>query len=106
MRTHDYYVYIVTNKSWTLYTGVTNDLERRVWEHKHKVTKGFTSRYRMGKLIYIEQFRDVRDAIAREKQIKGWTHARKWALIKGVNPACQDLSEGWFQEGDASLRSA
>jgi len=106
MRSHDYCVYIVTNKSWTLYTGVTNNLERRVWEHKNKATKGFTSRYRMGKLIYMEQFRDIRDAIAREKQVEGWTRAKKWALIKGANPACRDLSEGWFQEGDASLRSA
>ena len=106
MRAHDYYVYIVTNKSWTLYTGVTNDLERRVWEHKHKATKGFTSKYRMGKLIYMEQFRDIRGAIAREKQIKGWTRARKMALIRGVNPTGRDLSEGWFREGDASLRSA
>lgn len=106
MRTHEYYVYIVTNKSWTLYTGVTNDLERRVWEHKHKWTKGFTSRYRMGKLVYCKAFGDIRDAIAREKQIKGWTRARKMALIKGANPTWQDLSKGWFQERDASLRSA
>src|SRR5436309_2637528 len=106
MRTHDYYVYIVTNKSWTLYTGVTNNLERRAWEHKHGATKGFTSKYRMGKLIYMEQLRNIRDAIAREKQIKGWTRAKKMALIRSVNPTCQDLSKGWFQEGDASLRSA
>jgi|SRR5208283_2394571 putative endonuclease len=106
MRSHDYYVYIVTNRSWTLYTRVTNNLERCVWEHKNKATKGFTSRYRIGKLIYMEQFRDVRDAIPREKQIKGWTRAKKWALINGANPTCRDLSEGWFQEGDASLRSA
>ena len=70
MRAHEYYVYIVTNKSWTLYTGVTNNLERRVWEYKHGATKGFTSKYRTGKLIYMEQFRDIRDAITREKQIK------------------------------------
>jgi putative endonuclease len=106
MRSHNYFVYIVTNKSWTLYTGVTNNLERRVWEHKHKATKGFTSKYRMGKLIYCETFSDIRDAIAREKQIKGWTRARKMALVKTANPTCRDLSEGWFQEGDASLRSA
>jgi putative endonuclease len=60
----------------------------------------------MRKLIYMEQFRDIRDAIAREKQIKGWTRARKMALIKGANPTWQDLSKSWFQEGDASLRSA
>lgn len=106
MRSHHYYVYIVTNRSWTLYTGVTNDLERRVWEHKHRVTKSFTSKYRIGKLVYREIFRDIRDAIAREKQIKGWTRARKMALIRAANPTFRDLSEGWFQEGDASLRSA
>lgn len=105
MRTHEYYVYIVTNKSWTLYTGVTNDLAWRMWEHKHGTVKGFTSRYRVGKLIYYEKFGDIREAIAREKQIKGWTRARKLSLIKGVNPAGRDLSEGWFQEGDTSLRS-
>lgn len=106
MRSHDYYVYIVSNRSWTLYTGVSNNLERRVWEHKNKATQGFTSRYRIGKLIYMEQFPDVRDAIARETQIKGWTRVKKWALIRGANPTCRDLSEGWFQEGDPSLRLA
>jgi len=105
MSTHEYYVYIVTNSSWTLYTGVTNDLARRVWEHKHGTVKGFTSRYRIGKLVYYETFDDIRDAIAREKQIKGWTRARKMALVKAANPRWKDLSEGWFQEGDASLRS-
>jgi putative endonuclease len=106
MHTREYYVYIVTNKSWTLYTGVTNNLSRRVWEHKHKSTKGFTSRYRIEKLVYFETFGDIRDAIAREKQIKGWTRARKMALIEAANPTWKDLSERWFQEGDASLRSA
>jgi putative endonuclease len=106
MRTSEYYVYIVTNKSWTLYTGVTNDLTRRLWEHKRGTVKGFTSRYRIGKLIYYETFGDIRDAIAREKQIKGWTRARKMALVKAANPTWKDLSAGWFQERDASLRSA
>jgi putative endonuclease len=106
MRTREYYVYIVTNKSWTLYTGLTNDLARRVWEHKHGTVKGFTSRYRIGKLLYYETFGDIREAIAREKQIKGWTRARKMALTKAMNPTWEDLSKGWFQEGDASLRSA
>ena len=106
MRTREYYVYIVTNKSWTLYTGVTNDLARRMCEHKHKSTKGFTSRYRIGELVYYETFGDIRDAIAWEKQIKGWTRARKMALVKTVNPAACDLSKGWFQERDTSLRPA
>jgi putative endonuclease len=102
----DYYVYIMTNLSWTLYTGVTNNLERRVWEHKHKWAKGFTSRYRIGKLVYYEVFSDIRDAIGREKQIKGWTRAKKWALVQGANPKWKDWSEGRSQERDASLRSA
>jgi putative endonuclease len=85
---------------------VTNDLARRVWEHKHKWAKGFTSRYQIGKLVYYETFGDIRDAIAREKQIKGWTRARKMALVKAANPTWKDLSAGWFQERDASLRSA
>jgi putative endonuclease len=85
---------------------VTNDLARRVWEHKHKSTKGFTSRHRIGKLVHRETFGDIRDAIAREKQIKGWTRAREMALIKTANPTWDDLSKGWFREGDTSLRSA
>jgi putative endonuclease len=105
MRRQEYYVYILTNRSWTLYTGVTNNLERRIWEHKHKWTKGFTSRYRIGKLVYSETFGDIRDAIAREKQIKGWTRGRKMALIRAANPTWRDLSKDWFPEGDTSLRS-
>jgi putative endonuclease len=84
---------------------VTNDLARRLWEHKHGSVKGFTGRYQIGKLLYYETFGDIRDAITREKQIKGWTRARKMALIKAANPAARDLSKGWFQEKDTSLRS-
>jgi putative endonuclease len=106
MSDREYYVYILTNRSWTLYTGVTNDLTRRVWEHKNKWTKGFTSRYHIGKLVYFEMFSDIVDAIAREKQIKGWTRAKKWALVQAANPAWKDLSQDWCNAGDASLRSA
>jgi putative endonuclease len=67
-----YYVYIMTNKSRTLYTGVTNNLERRVAEHKQKLIPGFTTKYNLTQLVYCEAFSDIRDAIAREKQIKGW----------------------------------
>ncbi len=91
-----YYVYIMTNKSRTLYTGITNDLERRVYEHKQKLFEGFAKRYNITKLVYYEVTSDVRAAIEREKQIKGWLRRRKIALIEAVNPQWSDLSERWF----------
>jgi putative endonuclease len=91
-----YYVYIMTNRSGTLYTGVTGDLERRVYEHKHGVGSRFTAKYRIDKLLHFEVFSDIWDAIAREKQIKGWLRARKIALIESVNPNWADLSADWY----------
>jgi putative endonuclease len=91
-----YYVYIMTNKSRTLYTGVTNNLERRVWEHKNKVIPGFTSKYKITQLVYYEEGSDINVAIAREKQIKGWLRAKKIALIESMNPEWKDLSEDWY----------
>jgi Predicted endonuclease containing a URI domain len=88
----------MTNKSRTLYTGVTNDLQRRVYEHKNKLVAGFTSKYNINKLVYLEETSDVTDAIAREKQIKGWTRAKKIALIESENPEWIDLSAEWFRE--------
>ncbi len=82
---HQYYVYIMTNKSRTLYTGVTNNLERRVSEHRQKLIPGFTNKYNITLLVYYEVFEDIREAIAREKQIKGWLRAKKIALIESVN---------------------
>jgi putative endonuclease len=105
MATKTYYVYIMANLARTLYVGMTSDLERRVYQHKHKLTPGFTSKYGLTILVYIEDFADVRDAIAREKQIKGWRRARKVALIEAMNPKWQDLSVGWYGEADSSLRS-
>ena len=96
----DYYVYIMTNKSGTLYTGMTNEIERRVWEHKHKTARGFTSRYNINRLIYFEDFYDVQQAIDREKEIKGWRRSKKIRLIESVNPGWKDLSRGWFGEGE------
>ncbi len=90
-----YYVYIMTNKSRTLYTGVTNDLERRVYEHKEKLVPGFTAKYNVTQLVYFEVTQDVRGAIAREKQIKGWLRRKKIALIESVNPEWKDLSTEW-----------
>ncbi len=92
-----YYVYIMTNKSRTLYTGMTNDLLRRVYEHKYKLISGFTSKYNITKLVYFEQTSDVNEAIALEKKIKGWTRAKKIALIESQNPEWQDLSQGWYE---------
>ena len=92
-----YCVYIMTNKSRTLYVGVTNDLQRRVYEHKNKLIEGFTKKYNITRLVYYEPMNDVRVAIAREKQIKGWLRARKIALIDSTNPQWKDLSEDWEQ---------
>ncbi len=98
MSTGRYYVYILTNAIRTvLYVGVTNDLLRRVWQHRNKALPGFTSRYKVNRLIHFEAFHDIRDAIGREKQIKGWSRAKKVGLIVQQNPQWNDLSAGWFQ---------
>ncbi len=93
-----YYVYIMTNRSKTLYTGVTDDLVRRVYEHKNKLVKGFTQKYNIARLVYYDITGDVHAAIQREKQIKGWLRKRKIALIEAANPDWQDLSEGWYED--------
>ena len=92
-------VYIMTNKSGTLYTGVTNDLERRVLEHRRGLVRGFTRKYKMTRLLYYEVFEDIRDAIEREKQIKGWLRCKKIALIASINPDWRDLTEDEESEG-------
>jgi putative endonuclease len=87
-----YYVYIMTSKNnAVLYTGVTNDLKRRVYEHRHGMCEGFSKRYNTVKLVYYEIFRDPHNAIAREKQIKGGPRKKKIQLINGMNPEWQDL---------------
>ena len=93
-----YYVYILTNNKGTLYTGVTNNLERRMYEHKHGLAGGFTSRYKVGRLLSYETSDDVRSEIGREKEIKGWRRAKKLTLIESANPMWVDLSEGWFRK--------
>jgi putative endonuclease len=93
---HNYYVYIMTNKSKTLYTGMTNDLLRRVYEHKHKLVEGFTKKYNITKLVFFDQTSDVNEAIALEKKIKRWTRAKKIALIESQNPNWLDLSQDWY----------
>ena len=97
-----YYVYILTNSTRTLYVGVTSDLERRMYEHKSKLVPGFASKYNVTWLAYYEQTSDVRTAIAREKQIKGWRRSKKIALIESSNPRWKDLSLEWgidFDQG-------
>ena len=92
-----YYVYMMTNVSRVvLYTGVTNDLERRVWEHQHGECKGFTKRYRVKHLVYYETYNRIDDAIAREKEIKGWRRSKKNALVETLNPLWTDLSVELF----------
>jgi len=90
-----YYVYIMTNKSNTvLYTGVTNDLIRRVFEHKNKLVEGFTKKYNVDKLVFCEVYEDINSAIAREKQIKGGSRKKKIQLIENINKSWNDLYEG------------
>ena len=91
----EYYVYILSNKRGTLYTGVTNDLERRIYQHKNKLTEGFTKKYNITRLIYFESTDDITAAIAREKQIKGLLRSKKIELIKTMNPKWEDLSTAW-----------
>ncbi len=94
MSSQQYFVYIMTNKfNAVLYTGVTNDLKRRVWQHKEKLVEGFTERYNVTKLVHYEACDDVRAAIAREKQIKGGSRQKKIDLVNSMNPEWRDLCE-------------
>ena len=95
-----YWVYIMTNNSGTLYTGVTGNLPRRVHEHRQRLVPGFAARYTIDQFIYAESFSEVRDAIAREKQIKAWRRSHKEAQIDGANPEWNDLGEEWFGPKD------
>jgi putative endonuclease len=96
-----YHVYILASANSVLYTGVTNHLERRVYEHRRKVAAAFTRKYDIGRLVYFEAFADVRNAIAREKQLKKWRREKKLALIRELNPGLDDLSVRFFASEDA-----
>ena len=103
-----YFVYILASKSRRLYVGVTNDLERRIYEHKQKLADGFTKMYKIDRLVHFEETSDVSAAIEREKQIKGLLRIKKIALIESSNPTWEDLSEAWYNaniKADSSLRS-
>ena len=90
-----FWVYIMASKSRRIYTGVTNDIERRVKEHKEGLIEGFTQRYKINRLVYRERFHYIDNAITREKEIKGWDRTRRVALIESVNPTWEDLSLEW-----------
>ena len=118
MRNHDYWVYILSNKRCTtLYIGITNDIVRRLSQYRRGEVDGFTKRYQLNRLVWIEHFRDVRDAIACEKKFKGSRRSKKIALVEQANPRWIDLSDHWEQQpklydrnieemiGDSSLRS-
>ena len=98
MRDHEYFVYIMSSSSGTLYIGVTNSVYRRALQHKSGEVEGFASKYGCNRLVYYESFDDVHKAIGREKQLKGWTRAKKIALIESKNPRWQDLAEKWGAE--------
>jgi len=94
-----YYVYIMCSRSRNLYTGVTNNLAKRAYQHREGLIPGFTRRYHISRLVYFQTFREIRAAIEREKQIKAWTRAKRVALIESMNPTWADLAEEWFPKG-------
>ncbi len=95
MKSKDYYVYIMASDTGTLYTGVTNNLVRRISEHQQGIFEGFTKKYKCHKLIFYENYSDIKLAIAREKQLKNWNRNKKQELITKINPHWQDLSAEW-----------
>jgi putative endonuclease len=101
----EYCVYILSSRTRALYVGVTNDLPRRLLQHHSGEASAFTRRYQINRLVYVETTPDVEAAIAREKQIKGWTRARKVALIESMNPLWRDLGREILPGRDPSLRS-
>ena len=92
-----YCVYIMSNSSKMLYTGITNDLEKRIFQHKSRLIAGFAQKYNLHKLVYVERFIDERDAIRPKKHIKGWLRSKKVALVESVTPRCLDLAEDHFK---------
>ena len=93
----EYSVYILANYSRTLYIGVTNNLVRRIHEHKNQINNGFTKKYGIHRLVYYEIFQDVTAAILREKELKGWVRKKKIALIEQSNPEWKDLARDWYE---------
>jgi putative endonuclease len=102
MRQHNYFTYIVASRSHVLYIGITNNLRRRVWEHRTHIYPGFTSKYRCERLVWFESYVTVTLAIAREKQLKNWSRSKKITLIESANRTWTDLSEGWYENAGPS----
>ena len=100
-----YFVYVLASRSRVLYTGVTNQLERRISEHRSGLVPGFTQRYKIERLVYCESFGDIRAAIAREKQIKSWRREKRVALIERANPTWDDLAEATLDAQRKKSRS-
>jgi len=99
MRKHDYWVYILTNKRCTtLYIGITNNILRRLYQHRQGEVEGFTKRYHLNRLVWVEHFRSVNDAIVCEKKLKRWRRSRKVALVERTNPRWLGLSDDWEQQ--------
>ena len=96
MEERTYFTYILASRSRTLYTGITSDLMRRAFEHKQKKHEGFSARYNCNWLVWFCRFSDVSEAIQREKELKGWTRAKKIALIESTNPTWEDLGASWY----------
>jgi putative endonuclease len=106
MHEHSYFTYIMASRSRTLYIGMTRDLLKRVFEHKWREHEGFTARYNCDRLVWFECFQWVQNAIAREKELKGWRRAKKIALIELTNPGWLDLSRDWYDAEPADYRRA
>jgi len=92
-----FYLYIMASKTGTLYVGMTNNIKRRVYEHKYHLTPGFTDKYRVERLLYVETINDPVSAIKREKQIKAWRREKKVSLIDSINPQWNDMSQDWYE---------
>jgi putative endonuclease len=105
MRNHDYWLYILTNKGRTsLYIGITNNITLRLHQHRYGDVEGFAKRYRLNRLVWVEHFRNVNDAIACEKKLKGGRRSRKIALVEQTNPRWLDLSDDWEQQPNVNDR--
>ncbi len=99
-----YYVYILASQFRVLYVGITSKLETRVWQHKTHWFAGFTSKYHVTNLVYLETYNSVHAAIRREKELKSWRREKKIALIESINPKWRDLSYGWYQQTPLRLQ--
>jgi putative endonuclease len=106
MHDRSYFAYIVASRSHTLHIGMSGDLHKRVWQHKWKEFPGFTAQYNCDRLVWFESFQDIAMADARERQLKGWTRAKKSALIEKVNPTWADLSRDWYEYEPADYKRA